>query len=121
MKQDELLKTLIEELFGMDNVHHEYTDNDISYVIDSQREGNALTIKVSLKENEDKKEFEKWLENVDDDLFSEVLDELKEVDGIYNLESLYNSENYKDVIDKVKNKTKKIANRKIKELQKLLS
>jgi hypothetical protein len=54
-------------------------------------------------------------------LFSEVLDELKEVDGIYNLESIYNSENYKDVIDKVKNKTKKIANRKIKELQKLLS
>ena len=35
MKQEELLKTLIQELFGMDNLHHEYTDNDISYVIDS--------------------------------------------------------------------------------------
>ena len=120
MKQEELLKTLIEELFGMDNLHHEYTDNNISYVIDSQKEGNTLTIKVSLKENKDKKEFEKWLENVDNDLFSEVLNEL-EIDGLYNLESIYNSENYKDVIDKVKNKTKKIANRKIKELQKLLN
>jgi hypothetical protein len=35
MKQEELLKTLIEELFKMDNVHHEYTDNNSSYVIDS--------------------------------------------------------------------------------------
>lgn len=117
MKQEEILKTLIEELFKMDNVHHEYTDNNSSYVIDSQREGNTLTIKVSLKENEDKKEFEKWLENVDDDLFSEVLEEMS---GLYDLQSLYSSENYKEVINKVKSKTKEIANRKIKELQKLL-
>ena len=40
--------------------------------------------------------------------------------AMLDLESIYNSENYKDVIDKVKNKTKKIANKKIKELQKLL-
>lgn len=120
MEQEEIVKALIKELFKMDNVHHEYTDNDISYVIDSQKEGNTITVKVSLKENKDKKEFEKWLENVDNDLFSEVLNEL-EIDGLYNLESIYNSENYKDVIDKVKNKTKKIANRKIKELQKLLN
>ena len=37
-----------------------------------------------------------------------------------DLEKLYNSENYQQVIDKVKAKTKEIANRKIKELQKLL-
>ena len=121
MKQEELLKTLIEELFGMDNVHHEYTDNNISYVIDSQREGNTLTIKVSLKENEDKKEFEKWLENVDDDLFQEVLEELSEKDGLSDINSLYNSENYQQVIDKVKAKTKEIANRKIKMLKKLVN
>jgi len=35
MKQEELFKTLIKELFEMDNVHHEYTDNNSSYVIDS--------------------------------------------------------------------------------------
>lgn len=119
MKQEELLKTLIQELFGMDNLHHEYTDNDISYVIDSQKEGNTITIKVSLKENKDKKEFEKWLENVDDNLFSEVLDELN--GKLYDIDSLYNSENYKEVIDQVKSKTKEIAFRKIKELQKLLN
>jgi len=49
------------------------------------------------------------------------LDELKEKDGIYDLESLYNSENYQQVIDKVKSKTKEIVNRKIKELRKLIN
>ena len=121
MKQEDLMKTLIKELFKMDTVHHEYIDNDNAYVIDSQREGDTLTIKVSLKENKDKKEFEKWLETVDDDLFSEVLDELKETEKLIDIEQLYNSKDYKKAIDKIKSKTKEIAQRKIKELQKLIN
>jgi len=35
MKEEELMKTLIQELFKMDTVHHEYKDNDSEYVIDS--------------------------------------------------------------------------------------
>jgi hypothetical protein len=35
MKQEELIKALISELFKMDNVHHEYIDNNTSYVVDS--------------------------------------------------------------------------------------
>lgn len=120
MKQEELLKTLITELFKMSNVHEEYQDKDTHFVVDSQKNGNTLTVKVTLVENKDKKEFEKWLENIDDNLFSEVLDELKEKDKIYNLNEMYNSKDYKTVISKVQNKTKEIAARKIKELQKLL-
>lgn len=119
MKQEEILKALIKELFGMSELHQEYQDNDTHFVVDSQKEGNTLTIKVQLLENKDKKEFEKWLESVDDDLFSEVLDELKK-EGLADLNSLYNSEDYKKVINKVKFKTKEIAARKIKELQKLI-
>ena len=119
MKQEEILKTLIKELFGMSELHQEYQDNDTHFVVDSQKEGNTLTIKVQLLENEDKKKFEKWLESVDDDLFSEVLDELKK-EGLADLNSLYNSKDYKKVIEKVKFKTKEIAARKIKELQKLI-
>ena len=118
MKQEELLKTLIEELFKMDNVHHEYIDNNSTYVIDSQKEGDTLTIKVTLKQNKDKEEFEKWLENVDDDLFSEVLDEM---DDLYDLDSLYNSPDYKEVITQIKSKTKELANKKIKKLQSILN
>jgi hypothetical protein len=51
-------------------------------------------------------------------LFSEVLEEMG---GLYDLQSLYSSENYKEVIDKFKAKTKEIAKKRIKELQKLIS
>ena len=121
MKQEELLKALVSELMGMDELHQEYQDNDTHFVIDSTREGNTLTIKVQLLENEDKKNFENWLQQVDDDLFQEVLEELAEKDGLSDINSLYNSENYQQVIDKVKTKTKEIANRKIKMLKKLIN
>ena len=121
MKQEELFKTLITELFAMDELHQEYQNNDTHFVIDSQKEGNTLTIKVQLLENKDKQEFEKWLETVDDNLFEEVLDELKEKEGLFNLNELYNSKDYDKVIKRVKSKTKEIAQRRIKELQKLIS
>ena len=121
MKKEEILKTLISELMGMEELHQEYQDNDTHFVIDSTKEGNTLTIKVKLLENKDKKEFEEWLKKVDDNLFSEVLEELQENDRLFNLEELYNSNDYKKVIDSVKTKTKEIAKRKIKEFQKLLS
>ena len=121
MKQEELLKALVSELMGMDELHQEYQDNDTHFVIDSTKEGNTLTIKVQLLENKDKKDFENWLQQVDDDLFQEVLEELAEKDGLSDINSLYNSENYQQVIDKVKTKTKEIANRKIKMLKKLIN
>lgn len=120
MKQEEILKALIEELFEMDTLHQEYQDNDSHFVVDSTREGNTLTIKVKLLENKDKKEFEKWLQQVDDDLFQEVLDELAEKEGLKDISNLYNSENYQQVIDKVRSKTIELASRKIKNLKKLL-
>lgn len=119
MKEEEIIKTLIEELFKMDTMHHEYKDNNSEYVIDSQKEGNTLTIKVTLKENKDKEEFENWLKTIDDNLFGEVLDELSE--NYADLQELYDGPDYKVVIDSVKAKTNQIVARKIKELEKLLS
>ena len=121
MKQEELMKSLIKELFALNTTHQEYQDNDIHFVVDSQKNGNTLTIKVQLLENKDKKEFEKWLENnVDDELFSEVLEELAKKEGLTDIEALYNSKDYKKVIDKVKSKTKEIVARKVREFQNLL-
>ena len=117
MKQEELMKLLIKELFKMDTLHQEYQDQDTQFVIDSQKNGNTLTINVTVLDNKDKKEFESWLQHVDNDIFSEVLDELGET---LNLEKAYNGPNYKEVIAKVKNKTRDVAARRIKELQALL-
>lgn len=121
MKQEEILKALIEELFAMNELHQEYQDNDTHYVVDSTKEGNTLTIKVQLLENKDKKEFENWLQLVDDDLFQEVLEELAEREGLTDLDALYKTKDYQKVIDRVKAKTKEIANRKIRNLKKLLN
>ena len=121
MKQEEILKALIEELFAMNELHQEYQDNDTHYVVDSTKEGNTLIIKVQLLENKDKKEFENWLQLVDDDLFQEVLEELAEREGLTDLDALYKTEDYQKVIDRVKAKTKEIANRKIRNLKKLLN
>ena len=120
MKQEEIFKALIKELFALDTTHQEYQDNDTHFVVDSTKNGNTLTIKVQLLENEDKKEFENWLTQVDDNLFSEVLDELREKEGLNDLQELYNSENYQQVIDKVKAKTRELAAKKIKAFKKLL-
>ena len=120
MKQEEILKALVTELMGLDELHQEYQDNDTHFVIDSTKEGNTLTIKVQLLDNKDKKEFEEWLKQVDDSLFQEVLDELSEKEGLNDIQALYHSKDYKKVIDKVKAKTKEIASRKIKSFKKLL-
>jgi len=120
MKQEELLKLLVKELFGMDTLHQEYQDNDTHFVIDSKKEGNKLTITVTLKENKDKKEFEKWVDQLDDDIFQEVWEALSEEDNLHSLNDIYNNGNYREVINKFKAKTREIAKTKIRELQKLL-
>jgi hypothetical protein len=58
------------------------------------------------------------LKQIDDNLFQEVLDSLGNID---ELNSLYESDNYQKVINSIKSKTREIANKKIKELQKLLN
>ena len=120
MKKEEILKALVAELMGLDELHQEYQDNDTHFVIDSTKEGNTLTIKVQLLDNEDKKEFEEWLKQVDDSLFQEVLEELAEKEGINDIQALYHSKDYKKVIDKVKAKTREIVSRKMKSFKKLL-
>lgn len=121
MKQEELLKTLIKELFKMDTMHQEYQDNDTHFIVDTQKKGNKLVIEVTLKENKDKKEFEKWVQQLDNDIFNEVWESLSEEDELHSLDEMYNTERYKEVIAKFKNKTKEIVNQKIRNLQKIIN
>lgn len=99
------LVALIKELFKMDELHQEYSDNDISFAIDTQKiDDNTLEIKVTLnEENKDKKEFEQWVKQIPDDIFSEILESLD--DDIYEK---YNSEKYMEIIDQVRSKANSI-------------
>jgi len=121
MEQENFIE-FIKELMSVDKYHQEYQDNDVHYVIDAIKdESGELTIKVNqVKDNKDRKEFEKWLELVDDGLFTEILESLQE-DGydIDNLDQVFNTKDYKKVIDIVKGKAKELAENKIKAYQKL--
>lgn len=117
MKEEEFIKELINDLLKLDSYHYDYIDNGTQYLIDARKEGNKLIIEVSSNENKDKKDFESWLKKLDDNLFAEVLEELEDKENLF---TIYKTDDYKKVIDQVKQKTKEIANRKIKELQALL-
>lgn len=110
---------LIEELFNADNAHQEYTDNDISFSIDSKKQDDN-TIVITIKRNIDKAEFEKWVNNLDDDLYEEIWESLSNKFGLKELNSMYEGANYKNVISCFKNEAKNITQNKINELQSLL-
>lgn len=115
MKNEELLKTLIDELFKLDSIHEEYQDGEIHFRIDSEKNRNTLNIKVEKLENTDKKEFEKWLENIDDDVFTEMVESLPK-----NFNTIYNSPNYKDIIDIATISIKNILNDRINKYKMIL-
>lgn len=112
------LVALIKELFEMDELHQEYTDNDISFAIDTQKvDNNTLEIKVTLNEgNKDKKEFEQWVRQIPDDIFSEILESLD--DDIYEK---YNSEKYMEIINQVRSKANSILLDRMSKYKGLLS
>lgn len=103
----------------MDELHSEYMDDQ--YVIDITKNGDTeINIKISLIENKDKKEFEKWVNDIDDDIFNETWESLSNEYGLKNLNDAYNTENYMEVIDKFKSKAKEIATEKINKLTQII-
>lgn len=116
MKQ-EIINELVKELFNtVDELHQEYSDNEMSYVIDTKKEDNKLTIEITL--NKDKNNFEKYLDQFDDELFTEVLKEL--TDEMPDFAHVYNSDNYQKVIDVFKDKARDVIQSKIEKLQSLI-
>lgn len=111
------MKELIKELFKMEELHQSYQDNECEYTVDSTKNGNTLTIKVTMKENTDKKDFEKWTQTIDDDIFQEIMDSLEGT----NFGNLYNSDHYKEAINLFKNNTKKVIENRINTLKGLIN
>lgn len=119
--EKELINTLLEELFGMEELHEEYQDNDTHFAIDVQKEDeNTLNVKIVLKDNKDKKEFEAWVNDLDDEIFNETWESLSDEFGLKDLNEAYNSDDYIAVIDKFKERAKEVINNKISCYQRLL-
>ena len=115
---DELLVApLVKELFEMDEMHEEYKDNEIHFSIDSQKKDDStLVITIKLKEDNVKEQFEKWVDDLDDEIFEEAVGIVNEhFNGKMN--EVYSSENYKDVINLFKATVTKLAQEKINSLR----
>lgn len=105
----------IKELMKVTKLHREYQDSDIHYVIDASKDKDGiLTIKVKTVEDKEKREFYEWLKLINDELFSEILDGLKEEYNLDELDKMYNSKSgSKEAIEIFKSKAKEIINNKI--------
>lgn len=117
--ENELLN-LIKKVFKMDSLHHEYVDNDTSYVVDTQKDGDVLTITIKLNENKDKKDFESWVESLDDEIFSEAYNLLSKDFTSKEVNELYNSESYSTIVNAFKACANKVVCDKIQYLNNLL-
>lgn len=96
----------------------------VAYEVDLKKDGDTLTIVIEKKEleNKDKKEFEAWLDTVDDNMFQEALEKVQRITGIdaKQLDEDYNSDNYKGIINLFKKIIPQIAQEKINNLQRYL-
>lgn len=122
--KEEIMMALVKELFSYGNLHEEYSFNDDSFILDLKKEDdNNITIKVILKEkdNKDKKEFEKWVNSLDDDIFNETWESLSEECGLKELNDAYKTENYQQVINMFKDRASQVINSKINNLKDLLA
>lgn len=122
--KEEMMMALVKELFTYDDLHEEFAFNNDSFILDLKKEDdNTLTIKVVLKEkdNKDKKEFEKWVNSLDDDVFNETWESLSEEFGLKELNDAYKTENYQQVIDMFKDRASQVITNKINNLKGLLA
>lgn len=118
MKNENLI-ALIKELISMDEMHEEFQDNNSSFSIDSKKENNKLIITVSYKENADKKDFENWVQKLDDDIFTETWENLSEKYGLDKLNKIYQTPEYNKVIKLFKDQATQLAKNKIMTLSNL--
>lgn len=117
------MREILEKLFQQEELHEEIVDNNIKYVIDVEKgTDNEINITVTKEQvsNKDKEQFEAWVNQLDDNLFSEIWESLSEDYGLYDLNKLYESEDYQKVIDLFKERTQKILSQKIEKLTKLI-
>lgn len=124
--KEEILNGLV-KAFDYDKCQEATTiqnEPGVAYEVDLKKDGDTLTIVVEKKvlENQEKKEFEQWLDSLEDDLYQEALERVQKLTGISTkqLDEDYNSEDFRRIINLFKKVVSNIASDRIAVLQKLL-
>lgn len=111
-----LFKELIQEFFEADNMHEEYEDNGIFFSIDSKKtDDNTMVITLHYKEDDSKKNFEEYVNNLDDEIFTEALEQTKKM--IPNMEVVYESTDWEKVANTFQDNVNAAIENKIKNLK----
>ena len=113
------LPTLVNELFEIGNGHEEISENGFSVSLDVQKVDDS-TIVLTIKRDTDKAEFEKMVNDLDDDIFQEVWDNLSDNYGLKELNEMYEGANAKNVISLFKDELKNVVTKRIESLNKYL-
>ena len=111
-----LLQAVFQELFGTNDMHEKYEDNGVFFSIDSKKtDDNTMVITLHYKEDDSKKDFEEYVDNLDDEIFTEALEQTKKM--IPNMEVIYESTDWEKVADTFQDNVNAVIENKIKNLK----
>lgn len=109
------LAELSKYIFDLNEMHEEYTVNGESLSIDGQKQDeDTYVITIKRKENTKKKNFESWCNELDDEMFQLAFEKLQS--KYKDIASIYDSDNWEDLVDDFKKIVAEIKDYKIQSL-----
>lgn len=122
MKNIDTILELCKEYFNAENLkqNEEVFDGKDAYSLVLEKVGNTVNISLTKKENVDQKNFEAFVDSIDDDLWLSVTENFKKLTGtsLHEIENMLNEGSFKKVLDIIKPAVKQTASDRIAELQK---
>ena len=108
---EEYLMQQIKDLLGWE---------DFTITVDQPDDNHIIVRLEKIEQDNAKKEFENWVDQLDDEIFESVYNALAEEYSLHTLNDMYESENYSEIVKLFKNKAKELVEKKIQELSKIL-
>lgn len=122
MKNIDTILELCKEYFNAENLkqNEEVFDGKDAYSLVLEKVGDTINISLTKKENVDQKNFEAFVDSIDDDLWLSVTENFKKLTGtsLQEIENMLNEGSFKKVLDIIKPAVKQTASDRIAELQK---
>lgn len=122
MKNIDTILELLKEYFNAENLkqNEEVFDGKDAYSLVLEKVGDTINISLTKKENVDQKNFEAFVDSIDDDLWLSVTENFKKLTGtsLHEIEGMLNEGSFKKVLDIIKPAVKQTASDRIAELQK---
>lgn len=114
--EDKIILNLFKDLFNLDNIHEEYSDENETYVIDAIKENEDKIIITLTHKKSDKEKFEQWVNKLDDEIFTDTWESLSNEYDLKTLNDIYETDRYPEIIKLFKKRAKEITEEKVRTL-----